>query len=500
MSLRKSLSSMSHQWITSLQKKMRIFASITQHIWGLYVSEKKPGWKNLLQLFTVCCTVSFIISSLLLLGLYSFIAHYPLVFLAIFGFIWIGLSIGLCSFKYMRCFGTLIFLSFSLRNGRNILITAGTGVVVAVNIQNIFHNLKMLADSITCNLEAEQFALIKKYVKIIKWIHNQMLRSSNPLTGIVSLNDKFNASYLISDEGLKMKLNNTKQQIQSVANQISSVLAIQLSISQRLLPIVGILLVLLGTYLFFRKFLGTQREKFKNIYITKRFIEFEEHQRQQQRPCVLPLSKKETKKYVRIPSLCLQHKERKRIGRFLIPAFTNLCIWVLFAAVDYLLYLLIFSVSKYLQALPELEINLNVSYHNNENKFIVNNGKLKTTNDSFNISLFKRECLPKPEFSPSSTWIPLGCIIFFLIIVVLFSTTLTQLKILVSTSFYPKIEMERIHYLHAKLLRKRSKFPQKNVKRKLNSFATMFHFWFPVFKAFEMVRKKEKDTMHMNNV
>uniref|UniRef100_A0A674I3X2 Dendrocyte expressed seven transmembrane protein n=1 Tax=Terrapene triunguis TaxID=2587831 RepID=A0A674I3X2_9SAUR len=463
-----------------------IFASITRHIWGLFVSERKPGWKNLLQLFAVCSTVSFIISSLLFLGLHSFLAHYPLVSLAISGSTWIGLSTGLCSSKHMRCFGTLFVLSCSLREGRNALIAAGTGVVVAGNIQNIFHNLKILADSIVCNLEIERFSFIKDYIKIIQWIYNETKRLSNPVEEVVSLSDKFNVSYLISDENLKMKLNNTKQQIQSVTNHISSILAIQPYINQGLLPIIGILLVPLGTYLFFRKFLGTHSVKFKNIYITKQFIKFDEHQRQQQKPCVLPLSKKERKKYVIVPSLCLTHKERKSIGRVLIPVFTNLCIWVLFAAVDYLLYWLIFSVSKHLQALPALEVNLKVRY--------------QTTNVSFNSSLFKHECLPKPEFLLSSTWLQLGCIIFCLIIFALFSTTLMQLKILVSTSFYPNIEMKRIHYLHAKLLRKRSKIPQKNVKRKLNSFATKFHFWFPIFKAMGMVRKKEKDMININNV
>ncbi|CAM2106915.1 unnamed protein product [Caretta caretta] len=264
---------MSQRWITNLQKKMRIFASITQHIWGLFVSERKPGWKNLLQLFAVCCTVSFIISSLLFLGLHSFLAPYPLVSLAISGSTWIGLSIGLCSSKHMRCFGTLFVLSCSLR-----------------------------------------------------------------------------------------------------------------------------------------------------------------------------------------------------------------------------------EVSKHLQALPKLEVNLKVRYQKNENTFIFNNGERKTMNLNFSSSLFKHECLPKPEFLLSSTWIQLGCIIFCLIIFALFSTTLTQLKILVSTSFYPNIEMKRIHYLHAKLLRKRSKFPQKNVKRKLNSFATTLHFWFPVFKAMGMVTKKQKDMININNV
>lgn len=84
--------------------------------------------------------------------------------------------------------------------------------------------------------------------------------------------------------------------------------------------------------------------------------------------------------------------------------------------------------------------------------------------DSFKIPLFKHNCIPHPELALFTTWIQLGVIIFFLIIFGLFSGLLTQLKILVSTSFYPDTEMKRIHYLHAKLLKKRAKLQEKTGK------------------------------------
>lgn len=47
---------------------------------------------------------------------------------------------------------------------------------------------------------------------------------------------------------------------------------------------------------------------------------------------------------------------------------------------------------------------------------------------------------------------------------------LMQLKILVSGSFYPGVERERIQYLHAKLLKKRSKQPLGEAERKLSLY------------------------------
>uniref|UniRef100_A0A8D0GZQ4 Dendrocyte expressed seven transmembrane protein n=1 Tax=Sphenodon punctatus TaxID=8508 RepID=A0A8D0GZQ4_SPHPU len=444
---------------------MSVFASLSQHVWKLFVSERKSGWKNVVQLFAVCCTVSLIASLFLFLGLYSFLTNYPMVAFVSWAFVWFGLSIWLCLSKHMRCFSTLFLLSCGLREGRNALITAGTGVLVSGNIQNIFHNLKQLADSISCNLKAQKFTFLNQYIDAIRWILRHSKLSGNLFEGVVSLHDGLNVSCSISDDSLKQKLNNTKLQIQNVANSITSILVVQPYVSKRLLPLIGILLVLWGTHLFIRKFLDTHNTKFKNTYITDSFIKFDEQQRQQQKPCVLPLSKKEMKKYVVVPSFCQTPKERKSIRRFFLPVLANLCIWALFAGIDYLIYWLIFSVNKHLQDIPELEVHLNLFYHKNKDRNIIfNGGEVVQNNNSFKIQLFEPSCIPKSEIPLSTT-----------------------------------AEMKRIQYLHAKLLRKRSKLLQGKGKRKWRSCAR-FHFWFPIFQAMRTVWKKQKDTGKENNV
>ncbi|NWU59325.1 DCSTP protein, partial [Dromas ardeola] len=471
---------------------MRTFVSIAQNAWGIFISERKPGWKYLMQLFAVCSAVGFLSSFLLFLGMHFSLAHHPLGPLLISGFIWISLSIALSCFKHLRCFSVLFLLSCGLQNGRNALITAGTGIVVAGNIQNIFHNLKVLADSITCHLEYEQFALIKYYVEAVKWIYDKAKLSTELL-----LKHEFTPSYSISDDELKQQLNDTKQEIQRVANQISFMLTILPCIGQKVLPIVGIFLASFGTGLFIKKFVGSHSAKFKNTYITKQFIAFDEQQKQQQRPCLLPLNRKERKDYVTIPSFCLTRKDKKNMQYFFLPVIIHLCIWLLFAAVDYLFYWLIISVNKHLQEVPDLEIQLSLFQQRNEDSFIINMREHIEKTAPFKISLFKHDCIPQPELALSTTWIQLGVIIFFLSIFGLFSGLLTQLKILVSTSFYPDAEMKRIHYLHAKLLKKRAKLQEKTGK---NVFARTVNFWFPILKAREAVRKKERSVGNDNMV
>ncbi|NXX83165.1 DCSTP protein, partial [Urocolius indicus] len=476
---------------------MQAFVPIAQKAWRIFISERKPGWKYLMQLFALCSAVGFLSSFLLFLGMHFSLAHHPLGPLLISGFIWISLSVALSCFKHLRCFSVLFLLSCGLQNGRNALITAGTGVVVAGNIQNIFHNLKVLADSITCHLEYEQFALIKYYVEAVKWIYEAAKHSTELSKHIVFLKHEFTPSYSISDDALKQEINDTKQEIQRVTSQISFILTILPYIGQKVLPMVGIFLASFGTALFIKRFVGSHSAKFKNTYITKEFIAFDEHQKEQQRPCLLPLNRKERKDYVIIPSFCFTREDRKNMQYFFLPVLIHLCIWLLFAAVDYLFYWLIISVNKHLQEVPDIEIQLSLFQQRNDNSFVIGMREHIAKTDPFKISLFKHDCIPQPELTLSKTWIQLGVIIFFLIIFGLFSGFLTQLKILVSTSFYPDIKMKRIHYLHAKLLKKRTKLQEKAGK---NMFARTVKFWFPILKGRETVRKKDRSVANDNMV
>ncbi|NWI83909.1 DCSTP protein, partial [Dryoscopus gambensis] len=468
---------------------MRTFISIARNAWEIFISERKPGWKYQMQLFAVCSAVGFLSSFLFFLSMHFSLAHHSLGPLLISGFIWILLSIMLFCFKHLRCFSVLFLLSCGLKNGRDALITAGTGVVVASNIKNIFHNLKVLADSITCHLKNEQFALIKYYVEAIKWIYEVAKLPVELPKDIVVLKHEFTPSYSISDDTFKKELNATEQEIQRMANQISFMLTILPYIGQKVLPIVGVFLVSFGTGLFIKKFVGPHSTKYKNTYITKQFIAFDEHQKQQQRPCLLPLNRKERKDYVTIPSFVFTKKDRKKMLCSFLPVIIHLCIWLLFAAVDSLFYLLIISVNKYLQEVPDLDIQLSLFQNKNEKSYIISMKEHIAKTDPFKIPLFKHNCIPHPELALSTTWIQLGVIIFFLIIFGLFSGLLTQLKILMSASFYPDTEMKRICYLHEKLLKKRGKLQEKTEK---NMFVRTVNFWFPILKTREAVRKKER--------
>ncbi|XP_008575506.1 PREDICTED: dendritic cell-specific transmembrane protein isoform X1 [Galeopterus variegatus] len=456
-------------------------------LWETYVSPRSPGWMDFFQHLGVCCLVAFVSVGLLSAAICWFLSS-----AMAFATSWVITCILLCGSKHARCFILLVFLSCGLREGRNALIAAGTGIAIFGHMENIFHNFEGLLDSMTCNLRAKSFSihfpLLERYIEAIQWIYGL----ATPLSlfdDLVSWNQTLAVSLFSPSHILEAQLNDTKGDVLRVLYQMTTMSEVMSSLGQKLLAFVGLLLVLLSTGLFMKRFLGPCGWKYENIYITRQFFLFDERERHQQRPCVLPLNKKERKKYVVIPSFCLTPKERKNLGLFFLPILTHLCIWVLFAAVDYLLYRLIFSVSKQFQSLPGLEVHLKLHREKQSTQDIIHDS-------SFNISVFEPSCIPKPKLLLSKTWVPLSVILVILVMLGLLSSILMQLKILVSSSFYPSVERERIRYLHAKLLKKRSKQPLGEVKRKLSLYLTKIHFWLPVLK---MIRKKQADIAGEDN-
>ncbi|XP_048215004.1 dendritic cell-specific transmembrane protein isoform X2 [Perognathus longimembris pacificus] len=451
------------------------------NLWGIYVLPRSPGWIGHTQHLGVCCFVAFISASLLSVAFYWFLPS-----LIAFSTSWVFLCVLLGFSKHARCFLLLIFLSCGLREGRNALMAAGMGIVIFGHVENIFHNFKCLLDSMMCNLRAKSFSihfpLLKKYIEAVQWIYG-LATPLKLFDDLISWNQTLVVSLFSPNQALEAQLNRTKGEVLSALYHVIAMTEMWSSLGQKLLTLAGLLLIVLSTGLFMKRYLGPCGQKYENIYITRQFVQFDEKERNQQRPGVLPLNKKERKKYIVTPSLRLTPKEKRNLGLFLLPILTHLYIWVLFAAMDYLLYRLIFSVSKQFQSLPGLQIHLKL--HRKQGTQDTLHGS------SFNISVFEPSCIPRPRLLLSTTWLPLSIILVTLVLLGLLSSILMQLKILVLASFYPSVEQKRIQYLHTKLLEKRSKQPLGEIKRKRTLYFKKVHFWLPVLT---IVRKK-----HMNN-
>ncbi|XP_064410283.1 dendritic cell-specific transmembrane protein [Latimeria chalumnae] len=357
-----------------------------------------------------------------------------------------------------------------MQQGRNALITAGTGVVVFCNVKNIFHNLKCLADSIICNLEKRRISLnttpFDNYIRAIKWLYEQgQIKFGVGDLKLITVESDFNIKASNSTEMLQKKLKSARHQLETIATKVSKLLDTVSYLGHKLLPALGILLILISTALCIRRYLHRKNKKCDNVFITKHFIVFDEHQKQQGKPGLLPLNRSERKQYIIIPSMHLTANEVKRMGLFLLPVITHIIIWTVFIAIDYLLYWLISAISKHLQDLPVLEIPLKLAYNVK--------GSTSIEDLSYRIPLFETDCLPKPELSVATSWIPLSVIIVVLVMLGILSAKTRQLSILVLSLLYPNSEMERVKQLHEKLLKKRKKKTFPNPKKKLSMISNM---------------------------
>nr|XP_006000470.1 PREDICTED: dendritic cell-specific transmembrane protein [Latimeria chalumnae] len=337
------------------------------YLWKLFISERKPGWKNGLRLLALCCAVGFT-SIILFPVLYLSLQYTAVVSLAITVCNAIVISVSLFVSRHIRCFSILFLISCGMQQGRNALITAGTGVVVFCNVKNIFHNLKCLADSIICNLEKRRISLnttpFDNYIRAIKWLYEQgQIKFGVGDLKLITVESDFNIKASNSTEMLQKKLKSARHQLETIATKVSKLLDTVSYLGHKLLPALGILLILISTALCIRRYLHRKNKKCDNVFITKHFIVFDEHQKQQGKPGLLPLNRSERKQYIIIPSMHLTANEVKRMGLFLLPVITHIIIWTVFIAIDYLLYWLISAISKHLQDLPVLEIPLKLAYN-----------------------------------------------------------------------------------------------------------------------------------------
>ncbi|XP_004607737.2 dendritic cell-specific transmembrane protein [Sorex araneus] len=462
-------------------------ASLFRHLWRVYVSPRSPGWLDFTQHLGACCLVALFAAGLLAVACHGFGAPF-----LVFPISWTVTCILLGCSKHVRCFILLFFLSCGLREGRNALIATGTGIVILGHVENIFHNFQGLLDSMTCNLQAKSLAvhipLLRQYTEALRWLYG-LATSLHIFDDLVSWNQMLTVSLSSPSQALEAQLNDTKGHVLGTWYQVASATEVLSTLGRQVLAVAGLILVLLSTGFFMKRFLDPTGVKFENIYISRQFALFDERERLQQRPCVLPLSRKERKKYVLIPSFWRTPKERKSLGLFFLPVFPHFSLWVLFAATDYLLYRLLGSLSTHFHSIPGLEVCLKLHREDPGTQDII-------YGSSFNISLFEPHCLPTPKLLLTKTWLPICLILATLVILGLLSSILMQLKILVSAAFYPSVERQRIRYLHAKLLKGRSKRPLEEAGRKSGVYYTEVHFWLPVLRMF---RKKETNAASQDN-
>ncbi|XP_022518791.1 dendritic cell-specific transmembrane protein-like [Astyanax mexicanus] len=441
----------------------------------LYTTGQRNGWRHILLHTFTCLFISLAISSLLFITLQAVRIELWLSCLIAAGFSLL-MTVALCFSKNLRCFILLLLISCSMQQGRAVLLTTGAGLVMCLSVRNTFRNLCAVSQSIVCNLKKKKDLLdntpIMDYIRMIQRVKKLLKMVSD--FGLVKFEANLDVSYWIESGVLRAKLQQAEKELQDKTDRAQAVFDLVIFVIKMVCPVLGIIFLVVLAALFLRKYLRNKR--YKNTYITSKFVEYDEQQKAKGKPHVLPLTKKEASNYLSIPSVKIRLKECLPVALFFIPVGSYIFCWLLLIGLDWLLYWIILVINKQLMSVKPFYIPLRVNVYKSEKILFLDVGEESNSADfSYSVNVFERDCVPEPTLLLSQSVVPLSVIISVLLILGLLTSKLEQVKLLASEQFFTETTEKRVKHLHAKILRKRSKekFPalvlMKNVK-----------FWFPI--------------------
>ncbi|XP_043545277.1 LOW QUALITY PROTEIN: dendritic cell-specific transmembrane protein-like [Chiloscyllium plagiosum] len=447
---------------------LRIIKQQSEILWNLFVSEGKAGLKNIVCLISFCLLMGLGASGILYISLQALYCSLK-VSLTVRGIFTAIIPGALFLSKHLRCFILIILISCGTQQGRNALIMAGTCVVLFNCAQNSFHNLKGLSQCIICYLNHTVSSindLLQRYIDVIRWLPNFLSQKSEVIIISIDVKDRI-------DEELQAYLDETRHHLENLSRSIILTFDRVLMVSKSIMVAFGLLLVLLASGLYIRKYV--RNTDFENVFITKQFVELDERRSKQGKAALLPLTKKERKHLIKIPSLKLMEKERKNTLKFFTPILANLLFWGM--NIDYGLYLLISSIRIHFVSLPTMDLNL-----------------FSKASISYKAPLFPSDCFPEPTLTINDMWIPLTTITSALVLLTLLAAKIATLKILILSSFYPEAQRDRAYFLHEEIIKKRSSERLKlKTKKSLNGVVNSVSFWFPIFKMKQKIEETENN-------
>uniref|UniRef100_A0A8C3AFJ4 Dendrocyte expressed seven transmembrane protein n=1 Tax=Cyclopterus lumpus TaxID=8103 RepID=A0A8C3AFJ4_CYCLU len=379
------------------------------------------------------------------------------------------LTVALFLSKRVRCLGTLFVISLFMKKSRNLLLTAGTSLVVLRNIRNTLENTTGLVRSMICNLKAKKAAIVapfSSYVKMLKWLGN-MLKGVTDL-GVVHLDSQLKVSPRLESENFRWKLSEAEQKLNDTATYVQSLMDTVSAVTDRAFPAVSFLALVLLIALHLRRYRGDA--EYQNRFTSSAFVVFDGKRKAEGKAHVLPLTPEEEKLYAAVPSARPTAREGRAMLKFGVPVASHFMAWVLFITVDALLYCFVDIVTRKLSELEPfhvpLLISITVSIHQED--------------FSYSVTLFEKKCLPEPKLLLYNSVAPLAAILLALFFMALAAAKAAQLRLMVCERFFPGAAEERAEYLHDKILRKRGTKRKGKGSCGLPSLYLKPHFWLPL--------------------
>lgn len=323
----------------------------------VFTSGDRDGLQRTLILLVTCSFFSLLLSCLLLLYLFFTLNYGVAVAAGISGCFGTTLTVILFLSKRVRCVGILFVISIFMKKSRSLLLTAGTSLVVVKNIRNTLENLSGLLRSMVCNLKEKKSAIagpFRNYVQVLKWI-GSMLKGITDL-GVVNVDSQLKVSARLESETFEEKLRETDRMLNETVTYVQTLVRTVSSVMDRMFPAISFFLLVLFIALHLKKYCFDV--KYKNRFISGRFVRFDEKQKAEGRPHVLPLTPEEKELYTTITSVCPAAREKKAVVKFGVAVVAHFVTWVIFITVDALLYCFVDIVTTKLSELEPFHVPL----------------------------------------------------------------------------------------------------------------------------------------------
>ncbi|XP_034384394.1 dendritic cell-specific transmembrane protein [Cyclopterus lumpus] len=323
-----------------------------------------------------------------------------------------------------------------MKKSRNLLLTAGTSLVVLRNIRNTLENTTGLVRSMICNLKAKKAAIVapfSSYVKMLKWLGN-MLKGVTDL-GVVHLDSQLKVSPRLESENFRWKLSEAEQKLNDTATYVQSLMDTVSAVTDRAFPAVSFLALVLLIALHLRRYRGDA--EYQNRFTSSAFVVFDGKRKAEGKAHVLPLTPEEEKLYAAVPSARPTAREGRAMLKFGVPGIATL-------------------------------IGIPLGEESHQEDF------------SYSVTLFEKKCLPEPKLLLYNSVAPLAAILLALFFMALAAAKAAQLRLMVCERFFPGAAEERAEYLHDKILRKRGTKRKGKGSCGLPSLYLKPHFWLPL--------------------
>uniref|UniRef100_A0A674ANC1 Dendritic cell-specific transmembrane protein-like n=1 Tax=Salmo trutta TaxID=8032 RepID=A0A674ANC1_SALTR len=311
-----------------------------------------------------------------------------------------------------------------------------------------------------CNLQAKRVdkrvdtTPLYNYVRMLRWV-GAVHRAFTDF-GVAELVSDLEVTSRGDSEKLMERLVGGERTLNGTAKSILAALDMLSSVGQRLFSAFSFLLLMVFTVLHLRRF--CHNKKCENVYITRTFTHFDEKQKAEGRPPVLPLTLKEARRYITIPSPRLSATEGKAMLKCSFPVFTHCLAWVLFIGVDVLMFWLVEVIRTRLHELEPFHVPLIMNINEDMTAIGVPiSVEINRRDFSYQVSIFEKSCLPKPILLLYDSILPLVVLLAALLSMALMSAKLTQIRLMVFEQFFSTNAEERVEFLHAKILKKRSR-------------------------------------------